>query len=206
MRTVESLFRIKKKDKALKIFKELGYVYPGADKVFSKGKGKGIVDKLLGLELQYLLKFGRIYSVDAGGRDIMVLVHSKYRNLTKARMLRAFGLIGFLNRHRMFSDEEKQQKTKFAREMEVLNKEISLPEEYIFMKYLGVREDFRKQGRGSSLANTAIRHARKSRLPLVTCVSSMEDVGFYQNRGFKVIGITSSKELEIMHVYLIKEY
>ena len=106
----------------------------------------------------------------------------------------------------MFSEDEKQQLARFTREMEVLKKEISLPEEYIYMKYLGVREDFRKQGRGSSLANTAIIHARKNRLPLVTCVSSMDDVRFYQNRGFKVIGITSSKELEIMHVYLIKEY
>mgnify|MGYP002512276862 CR=1 FL=1 len=86
-----------------------------------------------------------------------------------------------------------------------MEEDIQFPKKYIFIYYLGVKSEFRNQGIENRIIEKLMEEGIKKTLPIVLYTNEPDNVAFYQNLEFKIIGITSSKTFQFMNIYLIKE-
>ncbi|MGN0710182.1 MAG: hypothetical protein ACI4LO_00370 [Anaerovoracaceae bacterium] len=179
-------------------WKEFAAAFP------SEERRKAVAAAVLEEELPFAVKFGGAYSLDRFGGEIIVVISSGYRNSAFLRRIFKEGIFRwFKNPERELSKEEKDKKSRISAEMSKMEAELTFPEKYLYISFMGVRQETKKKEKSSAMLDCVIAYSRQKGLPLAVCVTDTAEVSFFQEKGFKVMGITSSKEFEFIKVYLI---
>nr|WP_245156698.1 GNAT family N-acetyltransferase [Clostridium aminobutyricum] len=86
-----------------------------------------------------------------------------------------------------------------------MQRDLSFPDHFIYIDFLAVRTPYQRQGRGKMLLEEIISYSEKVHLPLMLFTDATEQVHYYQNLGFRAVGITSSKKFKYINTYLVRE-
>lgn len=147
---------------------------------------------------------GRIYSLDENLREGIAVLHSREVDYSDENF-RAAGSINenFRRCSRKLGESGVRRWFEFFDEVDRLEAQLELPEEYIYVDLLAVDPDFQGEGRGSRLLEALTAKAEELGLPIMLFTNGEEDVRFYEKHGFKVLAVTRSEEYSLENVYML---
>lgn len=204
---VEGLTRIKEREKIFSVLMEAFEKYPRLTVAFpDQTRRQMVIEATLRHEVAYALRYGKAYSLDASCKDVIVLMDSTQLHHTKWKEFLARCNVGKVRSiiHRL-TDQENGCRTELFQEMADMQNDLSFPTHFLYVNFLAVRTAYQRQGRGRLLLEEVISYSEKTRIPLLLCTDKTDQVKFYQDLGFRAIGITSSKKYKYINTYLVRE-
>lgn len=206
---IKGLYKLKKEDreKLIQTYMDAFQSYPKLMAAFPEERVKAAaLEATLRYYVAYDMEYGAAFALDEEVNEGVCLVYSQEMNYTEERHQKA----GSYSREyqeamNRMTAEEQERRIELFRELDRLEKEIDLPQPHLYVDFLGVREDFQKQGRGRKLMSRVCEFAAEQGLPLMLFTNTEDDVNFYKSLGFRVAGIVRSKEFGFVNTYLVKE-
>lgn len=179
--------------------------YPKLNGMFPNQEEKQLAVKMV---VEYYGRFdymaGRIYSLDENLREGIAVLHSREVNYTDENFEAAGSLNGtFRGCAEMLGESGVRKWFGFFDEVDRLEAQLELPEEYIYVDLLAVDPEVQGEGRGSRLLEALTAKAEELGLPIMLFTNGEEDVRFYEKHGFKVLAVTRSEEYSLENVYML---
>ncbi|MFV0516716.1 MAG: GNAT family N-acetyltransferase [Aminipila sp.] len=204
---IHGLIRIKDKKKAMEVllethkdFSMLKNAFPHRDRYILA------LSVTLRTQIPFFIKYGDVYSDSPRCDGVALVIHSGKRKPSKIKyFLSGCYWRKYKNSEGLLSKEENERRIKVYKETEQMEADIQFPKKYIYINYIGVKSEFRNQGIENRIIEKLMEEGIKKTLPIVLYTNEPDNVAFYQDLGFKIIGITSSKTFQFMNIYLIKE-
>lgn len=152
-------------------------------------------------------RYGYAYSLDENLSEVMMIMFSEEQEFTEER----FQAAGSCSREfdaaaARLSETDQQRWWEFFDELDRREAALGgIPERYLYVDFLCVAEEVQGQGRGSRLIRAACRYADETGLPVMLFTNGEEDIRFYLNNGFRIIGVTASEEFGFENTYVLYE-
>lgn len=206
VKRIEGLVKIKDKEKVIETLissfaenPKLINIFPGRER---RAIAASAAMRFYGI---YSMKQGGAYSLSADCNSIVTVLDSGRRKATKiGYFLRGSYSKKYRRLMEELTEEERKHMKSLFDEVEEMEADIEFPKKYLYVSFLGVRPQFQNQGQGRKTMECLIAQGEKNKLPLVLFTSEPNNVAFYQELGFKIIGITSSKQFRFINIYLMK--
>jgi len=156
--------------------------------------------------VNYEMKYGSAFSSDETIRDSVCVIHSDEMNATQERY-RAAGSYGpeFEKAMAKLTGGQKKYWWDLFEEFDRQEANLDLPYPHLYLDYLGVREAWRRQGRGRRMVQAVCDYASSVKLPIVLFTNTEEDIRFYESLGFRELDIISSEEFDFFYTYMVKD-
>lgn len=204
---IEGLYRVKEGElsELFETFSRAFRDYPKLNGMFPNPQEKQLAVEMV---VEYYGRFdfmaGRLYSLDDSLREGIAVLHSGEVDFSDEN----FEAAGSINENfRRCSRELGESGVKrwfgFFDELDRLESQLELPDEYIYVDFLAVDPDFQGEGRGSRLIEALTAKARELSLPIMLFTNGDKDVRFYEKHGFRVLAVTRSEEYSLENVYMI---
>ena len=204
---VAGLTRITDKEKVFSTLLDAFEEYPKLSKAFPEKDRRLIaIEATVRYYASYDMRYGRAYSLDSSCKEVVLLVNSRRMRYTKLKHILAGS---YSSRYKRviskLTDEERIRRVEIFEEMNEMEKELKFPKHHIYIDFLGVKNQYQRQGRGRMIMEEVISYSEEVDLPLMLFTNTTEDVRFYQSLGFRAVGITSSKKFKFINTYLVRE-
>ena len=151
--------------------------------------------------------YGNVYSLDENGNEVLMLMYSEEEDYTEERF-KAAGSDSeeFREAAARLGEENQKRWWGFFDELDLKEAELeTIPDRYLYVDFLCVREGLQGQGRGSKIIGKVCRYADSVGLPVMLFTNGEEDVRFYLKNGFRIIGVTTSEEFGFENTYVLYE-
>jgi len=152
-------------------------------------------------------KYGNVYSLDENRNEIMMVMFSEEEDYTEERFLaagsdsekfrQAAARLGEDGVRRWWAFFDELDRTEAALQ--------TIPDKYLYVDFLCVRDEMQGQGRGSEIIQAACRYADEIDLPIMLFTNGEKDVRFYLKNGFRIIGVTRSEDYGLENTYMLYE-
>lgn len=157
-------------------------------------------------EAGYQMTHGRAYGLDGAGREAIILLGSDdFSEKKRSLFNRVREKMGCRRAGLRLTSTEREKIHRMIEEIHQMERGINLPRKHIHLEFMGVRRTFQRCGRGGALLDRVIRISEDRKIPIVCCNHNPEATGYFQKKGFKVVGITSSKRFRVMNIYMMRE-
>lgn len=203
---IKGMVQIRDKEKVISTLISAFTDYPQLTRAFPDRSRRMIVTEAsLRFYVAFGMKYGDAYALSEACQGVAVVISSSKRKVSKLKYFLAGSYSRkYKNTISRLTEEEQRIRTELFQEMTQMETEIKFPSKYIYLSHLGVKTEHQGQGIGSAIMDRIIDYGEKKKLPVVLFTNEPEGVGFYQNMGFKIMGITSSKKFQFINIYLIK--
>lgn len=206
---IKELYKIEEKDHpkcyrtlldAFRDYPKLIGAYPGWD------DRQAAIEMVIRFYGAYDLFYGSAFSLDEGINEVLAVVHSDDMDYSDERC-KAAGCEneGFRAAAAKLSKADVKKWWGFFEELDRQEAMLEIPRPHLYVDYLGVRKDRQREGRGSRLIRALCDHAGGQGLPVMLFTNGEDDVRFYLNMDFRVIGTTRSDEFGFENTYMLYE-
>lgn len=206
---IKGLYKLQKQDlsKLVQTYKDAFKYYPKLMRAFPDERVKeAALEATLWYYTAYDLEYGEAFALDEEVNEGVCVVYSEEMHYTEKRHIQAGSYSpGYKDAMARLTKEEQQRRLALFEELDRLEDQIDIPEPHLYVDFLGVKEEYQKQGRGRKLMNAVCDLAIKEDLPIMLFTNTPEDVAFYESLGFVVIEVVHSKKFGFSNTYLIKE-
>lgn len=204
---IPQLYKLKASDreKLIKTYMSAFREYPKLMNVFpDNSKRLCALEATLRYYTSYDLRYGSGFSIDENVNEAVLAVHSSQMHYSFLRHLRAGSYShGYRAAMKKLSGSDRRMRIELFKELDLLEKTITVPSPHIYVDFLGVTERYQHQGRGRKLMSHLCRYADIHDIPLMLFTNTAEDIRFYQSLGFDIIGKTSSEKFGFVNIYLL---
>lgn len=204
---IEGLYRVKEGElpELFETFTRAFRDYPKLNGMFPNPDEKQLAVEMV---VEYYGRFdymaGRIYSLDENLREGIAVLHSREVNYSDENFRTAGSINENFRRYgRKLGESGVERWFGFFDEVDRLEAQLELPDEYIYVDFLAVDPDFQGEGRGSTLIEALTAKAEELGLPIMLFTNGERDVRFYEKLGFKVLAVTRSEEYSLKNVYML---
>ncbi len=203
---IKGLTKIRDKEKAVKILLEALIDYPLLNKAFpDRGRRIKILESDLWFKVSYGMKFGQAYALNKECHEVIIILPSACRKTSKLKNIIAGGYSSkYKELVSNLTEEEQEEKLSLFSEIMEMEKDIEFPSKYLYISFLGVKEEHQNKDKVLELLNKVLAYGVMKNTPIVLTTSEPKNVNFYQELGFKIMGITSSKKFQFINIYLVK--
>lgn len=206
---IKGLYKISKEEESrvIDLFMKAFSEYPKLMNIFPDWEvRKHALEATLQYYIPYDRTYGGLFSLDGEIREAITVIHSDEMGYTEERHQNAGSYSqAYQSAMNHLTPKQQQMRVDLFDELDRLEKEVDIPYPHLYLDFLGVDPAFHGQGRGSRLLEKVSRYAQEQNLPMMLFTNTQEDVVFYTNRGFRVIGCTESEEYGFINTYLVKE-
>lgn len=206
---IKELYKIEERDHgrfyktlfdAFRDYPKLIGAYPGWD------DRQAAIEMVIRYYGAYDLFYGSAFSLDEGINEVLAVVHSDEMDYSDERCKAAdCENGGFRAAASKLSRADVKKWWEFFEELDRQEAMLKIPRPHLYVDYLGVRKDRQREGRGSRLIRALCDYASEQGLPVMLFTNGEDDVRFYLNMDFKVIGMTRSVKFGFENTYMLYE-
>ena len=203
---IEGLYKAEEKDlpNIFETFRRAFGDYPKLNGMFPNPEEKQLAVEMV-VEYYGYFDFmaGRFYSLDESLRDGIAVLHSDEVDYSDEKFEAAGSKSEkFIQCADKLGEEGVKRWFGFFDEVDRLESQLELPEEFIYVDFLAVDPEVQGEGRGGRLIDAVCAKATELGLPVMLFTNGEKDVRFYEKHGFGVIGVTKSEEYSLENVYM----